>query len=563
MMSSVLPIGKGRDDFCTAVLWQVTGYVAIAFVMIAKGGSPFMARILNALASLVIFSMWVSPAMAKPKEPSMSCSAAFGDIWSEQKPKARPREIDGTLIKTPADFITMTEPREFGVIIINKGDFSGWDFTDIPLAEVCFVESKLAGANLAAANGPGSGFINSDLTGADMRGANMPGVIFRNAGLKNVMAQKANFSDGHFDGGWFEGSVAGWNIDGADMRSFKFDCGITLPDGCPVYSGGDPISARETDFTGATLHSFGLFNVSLEGAVIDRTIVGPRQLPYLATANISGNIILRGGDKDIAISVGEAEVLLSENNKRKRAEANPSFDCAKANGKIETIICGEYESALRAFDRDVAKLYKSAKRERKRVKSSQRQWLKMRNKCIKAEYARDCVTESYKNRKSQLLAILGETDWLIRGEEALFVDQVLALPQEFSKTALFKKITPALVGGSSSEILVHREKDGLYSINGSSVGANAHTCWLGATHLYFDKESGWYSVGSEAASIPVFQIRGDIIEVFGSGNPDYDKYPAAADFMSCGARARFSSMRRIEVDETTLAKIRKAFEEAM
>ena len=502
-------------------------------------------------------------ARAETAVAAENCRSAFGDIWGEKSAAVAIRTIDGDRILSLTDLIRSTGGRDGGVAVIKGGDFSGWDFSGVAMPRVCFEESKLAGASFSKAQAPGAGFIKTDLSRADMTGADMPGVLFRGAGLNNVTATGANFSDGHFDGGWFEGSVEGWTLDGANMTGFRFACGITVPDGCPVYQGGERISAKGTDFSGATLHSFGLYDVDLAGAVLDRTIIGPGQLPLLAEAAFRGPVILRGADQDLEISAEEARILITGNARQAAVEKRASFDCAKAASKVEQEICGDYASDLRRADRDIAALYRRAKELDPAVRASQLAWLKQRNLCAAADYPSDCIRDSYDRRKGVLLGLLGETTWLAAGESALFVDDVLPLPAAVRQSSLFARIMPVLVGASMSEILVERASDGLYAIKGSAVGANAHLCSLSASHLYFDRASGWYIPVSEGPAIPIFRIFDGRLEVFANGKPDYEKYPDASDFMSCGMRASFGEMVRIDAGDALIDRYRQLLSEEM
>lgn len=522
-----------------------------------------MKRMFSQLALVALALAASGPFHSKTAIAEPGCASVSGDIWGEDKPDIAQREIDGGQIKSLTDFLRVTGRRIAGVPIVKGGDFSGWDFSGTSFSGVCFEESDLSGANFEGALAPGLGFIKADLTGADMSGVKMPGVLFRNAGLRDVTAKGADFSNGHFDGGWFEGSVAGWNIDGANMAGFTFECGITVPDGCPVYQGGAKMSAKGTDFSRATLHSFGLFDVDLSGARIDQTIIGPHQLSYLAKAEFRGAIILRGGDSDVRLTAEDAQQLLAGYAVQKAAEARPSFDCGKAASKVEQEICGEYASDLRAADRAIATLYKRAREKDAGVKASQRAWLKLRNRCGAAEYPVDCIRESYGSRKGQLLGLLGENDWLARGESALFIDDVLPLPADMVGSDLFTSIVPALVGASMAEILIERGNDGFYAIKGSAVGANAHLCSIYASHLYFDKASGWYIPVSEGAAIPIFRIIDDRLEIFANGRPDYKLYPEAGDFMSCGMRASLGETIRVNADDELIERYRQSLSEEM
>jgi uncharacterized protein YjbI with pentapeptide repeats len=499
-------------------------------------------------------------ANAGQKQPLLSCHAAMGDLWNEEKKTIPIREIDGTAIKDIAAFRRATGTRERGLKLVKGGHFTGWDFSGTPLHHVCFLEADLKGANLQGVKGTGAAFIKTDLTDANMQGAVLPHILFRNAKLTKVKAQGADFRGGHFDGGWFEGNVAGWNLDGANMQDFVFSCGITLDDGCPVYQGDNPVSAKGADFTGATLHSFGLFDFVADGAIMKEAVIGPGQLPDLKKADFQGDIILRGGQTDVRVTTTEVGNILTEYERRRAADASPSFDCAKATTKVEQEICGEYASDLRAADRDMAWLFKQALERDPGAKRSQRAWIRQRNTCSSNEYPTDCLRDSYSQRKGELIGLLGERDWLKHGEKGLFVDEVLRLPADFRRTGLYRRIEPALAGASWTDIVVMRGEDGLYSIRGSSVGANAHMCSLSASNLYLDKKSGWYIPVSEGPAIPIFRFWNGNLEIFESGRPSYDDFPDASDYMGCGMRASFSQTIRMNTDAKQLGEVLSGLE---
>jgi hypothetical protein len=106
------------------------------------------------------------------------------------------------------------------------------------------------------------------------------------------------------DGGW-DGSVENLRLDGANLRGFRFDCGITVGDGCPLE--GEMILTG-ADLTGASLASFFRFS-DWSGARIDRTEVSLSQLTELPAADLRGAIRVRGGDKVVEISPAEYRIL--------------------------------------------------------------------------------------------------------------------------------------------------------------------------------------------------------------------------------------------------------------
>lgn len=517
-------------------------------------------ELLTGVLTLLLAASCAASAKAETQNKAPTCLTAYGNIWGDEQKKTERKDIDGATLSSLDALKRATSDRRGGLTMIKGGDFSGWNFSNMKIDQICFEDSKLAGTNWTGGGGYGLGFINADLTGANLNNADMPDILLRDAKLAGVNASGANFINGHFDGGWFKGNVDGWNIDGANLSGFTFDCGITLDDGCPVFQGGDPISAKGTDFSGATLHSFGLYSVKLDGAILANTTIGPAQLPQLAKAEFRGDIVLRGADQDVTISPDQAQAILVAHREQKLIEAHPSFDCGKASTKIEAAICEEFAMDLRAMDRDVAALYKQVRASDVGVKRSQLAWLKSRDACADEEYPSDCVSQSYSKRKGQLLGLAGDKNWLQPGQSAYFADEVLPLTRAFKQTELYQKITPTLAGASHSDILVQRQQDGLYSIKGTAVGANAHLCSLGATHLYFDEKTGWYIPVSEDVAMPIFRVFDGRLEVFQNGRPDYEAYPEAWNFMSCGMRASFGEVIRMEVDAEQLEKVRKSLD---
>ncbi len=91
--------------------------------------------------------------------------------------------------------------------------------------------------------------------------------------------------------------------------------------------------------------------------------------------------------------------------------AKPGFDCAKAGGKVEELICKN--DALAALDHKMAEVYKTAlknapENERNTVKAMQRGWIKGRNDCWKADDTEVCVKFSYKSRITELQIQYGQ-----------------------------------------------------------------------------------------------------------------------------------------------------------
>jgi len=101
----------------------------------------------------------------------------------------------------------------------------------------------------------------------------------------------------------------------------------------------------------------------------------------------------------------------------------PAFDCAKADGAVEELIC--QDETLAALDRTLAEVYEAALAKAHdehppTLKAEQRGWIKGRNECWKAQgegnpvfltaswqatSVRDCVEGQYQIRISELQAL--------------------------------------------------------------------------------------------------------------------------------------------------------------
>jgi len=104
---------------------------------------------------------------------------------------------------------------------------------------------------------------------------------------------------------------------------------------------------------------------------------------------------------------------------RARAQG-PTFDCAKAHGEVETLICSD--ATLAALDRSLDRAYAAASAKVQgtlatRLREEQRGWVAGRNDCWKAtvqtwitaswtvDTVKGCVEAQYKLRTSELQAV--------------------------------------------------------------------------------------------------------------------------------------------------------------
>lgn len=93
--------------------------------------------------------------------------------------------------------------------------------------------------------------------------------------------------------------------------------------------------------------------------------------------------------------------------------AAPSFDCAKASGTVEELICADTD--LAALDRVLAGRYSAAldvtrgldagaEAAENGLRAEQRGWIKGRDECWKADDPRACVEAAYLMREGDLVA---------------------------------------------------------------------------------------------------------------------------------------------------------------
>ena len=98
----------------------------------------------------------------------------------------------------------------------------------------------------------------------------------------------------------------------------------------------------------------------------------------------------------------------------------PTFNCAKASGEVETLICAD--GSLAALDRKLDEVYQAASAKAKgklatRLREDQRGWVKDRNDCWKTkaktwitatwtvDTVKGCVDAQYRLRTSELQAV--------------------------------------------------------------------------------------------------------------------------------------------------------------
>jgi uncharacterized protein len=76
--------------------------------------------------------------------------------------------------------------------------------------------------------------------------------------------------------------------------------------------------------------------------------------------------------------------------------AKPSFDCGRALGKVEQLICSDDE--LAELDRKLADLHRSGGERAAAQKVAEQKWIHARNQCAQSADVRACVESLYRRR---------------------------------------------------------------------------------------------------------------------------------------------------------------------
>jgi uncharacterized protein len=115
------------------------------------------------------------------------------------------------------------------------------------------------------------------------------------------------------------------------------------------------------------------------------------------------------------VSMSMLSVLLSILAPAVLLAGSPSFDCAKAAGQVEALLCNDED--LAKLDRQMAEVYSAALRalpegDRKTERAAQQQWITERNakretwrsesRCAQGRDVKDCVTALYEARIAAL-----------------------------------------------------------------------------------------------------------------------------------------------------------------
>ena len=249
------------------------------------------------------------PAGGSPEPPkrlpqARTCKAglaAEGDI------ERLPGQVNGTLVDGAEGLTRMRRAWGDALIVVRGGSFAGADLRGAALHNMCFVLTNLTGSDWRGARARGVGFVYSDLTGARLEEARMQHIRILDPYLERVDAAGADFSDGSLSGRAF-GSWKGLRLDGADLRRFRFACGVMQDDQCVANHSGPAISFKGADLRGAEVDTY-WGETDWTSARLADTHVDLRQLRQIGRARVEGPLVVREGEAAVTLSPAEVRWL--------------------------------------------------------------------------------------------------------------------------------------------------------------------------------------------------------------------------------------------------------------
>lgn len=450
--------------------------------------------------------------------------------------------LDARALRTAAGLGAAIEEAGAQAVIIFGGDFTGEDMRELSpfLESACFVDTTLRNTDWRATAIAGLQFDGVDLTGVQAGRAYWPNAKFHASQFEGGDFSSARLPEMRFTSARRGADFGGVSFERADLRGAVFECGITVDSWC---LGGSDMDLTGSDLAGAMLNTLGLWNPDgLAGARIENTVVSPRNLESLVEADIAGPVILRSelaldratdASPSVQISPDEARALISATKRAQRDVA--SFDCAKAATKVESLICGEYNSDLRTLDRELAESWRKARAAGAGDLAEQRRWLASRASC--EDWL--CLRDMYRLRIAEISASFEPLLALAPDQSVTYHSDVVPLPRAMRRGELYERILPALRDASWQHVTLTGREDGSVSAEGDALGANAHLCALKVAEARLSPATGWYSATNAAGqTVELFRVSGRDLQLRYSGNLG-NTPEAASDFISCGARASF------------------------
>ncbi|KWV92090.1 pentapeptide repeat-containing protein [Erythrobacter sp. YT30] len=445
-----------------------------------------------------------------------------------------------------------------GTIFVSGGSFVGADFRQAKLYNMCFFGTDFSQTQWFGTSAPGLGFVGVDLTGADMRNSNLPDVLFRNANLSVVRASRAKWKQGRLDGGW-EGSLRELDLADADLTDFRFVCGVSAVDGCPLERSG--ISMVRANLRRASLHSFFSDDLDLTDARIDQSELSLDHLALLDDAKLVGPVVLRSLRRAVMLFPGEVTRLSQAKQPRMQVcePAEPNAQIGFSTQPTALVMaCNVPGSTMRNLLQSVALLEEEAK-DTADYASQRAIWEQGRDACLafnNGDQQIGCISNSYRSRQITLRTALGKPDWLSDGSYRLFLSREAAFPTDKGAPGLYSRVLPVLLDRASAAVIVRSDGQGGLEAKGIAVDG----CYFEESNLAYEIEQAKIGFAAERRnrrkSVP--QVEDSLLTIAGrSARVEPEGLERAAG--QCASAIPFPLLEQIDLDDRLLATIWERF----
>lgn len=460
--------------------------------------------------------------------------------------------IDGSTIKKARDLAKIRKKMDAKTVFVSGGSFAGEQMAKIRLENICFIGTDFSGSDWRGVQASGLGFIGVDLSAAKMAGARLPYVLFRDTKLPGVDATGADFSWGRFDGGW-DGSIRDWTLTSARLHGFRFECGATKLDGCPIDREG--VALTGADLTRASLFALPLPDLSLAGATIDATELALPQVTALTDAKLMGPVIVR--------SRRRATIFFPFEVPRLREAALPDGEMVADAGTVcapdalSQAVCAAGDPTLSDLAAEVAALEAGAPLATRAAvrRSGGRRGRGARGggsapsddavvTCLSTGADSDCLLAALRTRRDALAAAGRRPGWVTQPGVMLFVSDDVPPPPSGRGDPLFERLQPVLLDSAQSVALLRVDQGGLVEAKGQALGG----CQLEAARLTYDGAGGGLATPDGTM---LLDIAGDRLRPAAP--------PQATGPLRCRPGASFAAMRRVPLDPESLATLWEAF----
>lgn len=447
----------------------------------------------------------VAPSPVTTTVVAKSCRVAAGNL--DGSGSVLPVAIDGRRLKAFWQIAALRRNAPPGqIIVIEGGDFSRQKIGAIDLSAVCFRGTKLVNTVWTETKGLGIGFINADLTNARFERVEFDNILFRSSTLSNLAAAGSRFSFGQLDGGWAN-SIAGLNLDGAQLIGFRFICGVTAADGCAFDR--KQLSMRGTNLSGASLSSFAFWDTAFDGAILNQTEIGIDQVTRFAPDNIKGPITVRYGRTAISVPPSAFPSL------RKGMLLEETDICKAPTKAITKLACAAPSPELVRLYRDID-LLEQRGATASLLNDEPKSYASTLDSCTAKESvaAFDCAREAMSAWRSKLMLAIQKLQPLENGSRALYLSNDTTHLAVAAETPV---ITPLLVSVATSMVLAKKDAKGrIIDVRAATDDASGNRCVVADTLI-----KGKSAIG--------FSLR------IWSGGADFSKQPTAISTLQTGA----------------------------